>query len=170
MPQEVTQVRLKELLHYEPATGVFRWISTRTGTARAGSVAGSNHSDGYKHIKLCGKMILAHRLAWFYMTGKWPSDQIDHIDGNRANNAWENIREATAKQNQENLCLYKTNTSGYRGVGFCRHYKKWYARVRHNGKRIHIGYFYSAEEAAAAAKAKRAELFTHDTGRADINL
>jgi hypothetical protein len=111
----------------------------------------------------------AHRLAWIYMTGHSPKNQIDHIDGVRFNNAWVNLREATNKQNQENRALSLTNVSGYRGVCWKKSLQKWSARVGHHGKRLHIGYFDTPEEAGKAAAAKRAELFTHYTGRDQVN-
>lgn len=160
-----TQAEIKELLHYDPETGVFRWRYSVAIRVKPWDVAGTENSLGYVRIKICQKLYLAHRLAWVYMTGESPKDQIDHIDGVRSNNAWVNLREATRKQNMENTSLRKNNASGFRGAHWHKRDKKWFAQVRHNKKAIFLGYFATAEEAAQVAAAKRAELFTHDMGR-----
>jgi hypothetical protein len=120
-------------------------------------------------ITIKQKHFKAHRLAWLYMTGNWPTKEIDHIDGCPFNNTWINLREVTRKQNMENLSLNKTNTSGHRGVSWHKQTKKWKACVTHNYTSVYIGLFNTAEEAAQAAAAKRAEIFTHDTGRDQVN-
>lgn len=165
----VTQDELKELLTYEPETGFFRWKKSRSNRAKVGGIAGWNDGQGYLRIRLDKKDYKVHRLAYFYMTGEWPKNQIDHADGNGYNNAWKNLREATNKQNQENLPLSKSNKSGFLGVYFFKSMKKWAAQVTHNRKKIYLGSFDTPEKAAAAATAKRAELYTHYTGR-DKNM
>lgn len=167
---EITQQQLKEILHYDPETGIFRWRHERVnGQIKPWTIAGNIQTKGY--VMLCINYIrhLGHRLAWLYMTGNWPTKGIDHIDGNRSNNKFTNLREATCKENCENRGLSKTNKSGFRGVNFHPTSKKWLARVGHNYKQVYIGLFDTAEEANIAAIAKRAELFTHDTGRDQLN-
>jgi hypothetical protein len=164
----ITQAELKELLHYDPETGIFRWRVSTAPRVKPWDVAGSP-SHGYILIMAKGVRSPAHRIAWFYMTGEWPKHQIDHIDGVRSNNVWSNLRSATLKQNLENLSLAKNNTSGFRGVSWDKKEKKWRAYITHNKKRIHLGYFNTAEEAAQVAAVKRGELFTHDTGRDQVN-
>ena len=159
-----TQAEIKQLLHYDDESGVFRWRFSTNNRVKPWGVAGVL-ADRYYRIGINKKSYQAHRLAWVYMTGEPPKDEIDHIDGNGSNNAWANLREATQKQNMENTPLYQTNKSGFRGVCWKNDRKKWRARVQQNGKGIHVGYFTTAEEAAQAAAEKRAELFTHDTGR-----
>lgn len=161
----INQKELKTALHYDPQTGFFTWAINRSNV-KAGSIAGAMRKNGYIQIGLAGKFWLAHRLAWLYMTGAMPLDQVDHIDGNKSNNAWGNLREATTKQNGENLKTLDTNTSGFRGVVYYKRTNKWMAQVQHHKKNFCLGYFCTAEEAAEAARAKRAELFTHDHGRA----
>jgi hypothetical protein len=159
----LTQERLKQLLHYDPTTGKFtRLASTRID--RVGKEPGSHNTKGYVQIRLDGVLYVAHRLAWLYVNGCFPKNQLDHIDGNKSNNKLENLREATNKQNQENTPLQVNNTSGYRGVHFERNrkgLKKYSASVGHNGKQTRIGLFLTAEDAATAAKAARDSLFTH---------
>ena len=139
------------------------------GKFKPWSIAGGDNGRGYIKIRVADKKFSAHRLAWLYMTGRLPKEQIDHIDGVHSNNSWENLREATAKQNCENLPLKRNNISGFRGVSWHAKNKKWVAIVGHQRKYYRLGYFNTAEEAGKAAAAKRAELFTHDTGRDQVN-
>lgn len=138
---ELTQQKLKELLHYDPVTGEFTWLVARRGTACAGSKAGTVNSDGYIHIRLFGKQYKAHRLAWLYMTGSWPQDEIDHINKEKADNCWVNLREATRQQNEANKNLQSNNTSGFKGVYWNERAQKWSAQIRVNGKKKQIGLF-----------------------------
>lgn len=164
-----TQAQIKELLHYDPKTGIFRWRYSIARRVRPWDIAGTKTNLGYVRIKIGQEKYMAHRLAWVCVTGEQPVHEVDHIDGVGVNNAWENLREATTKQNKENLPLSKKNTSGFRGVSWSKKHKKWRAVAGHNKKFIHIGFFDTAEEAGQAAAAKRAELFTHDTGRDALN-
>jgi hypothetical protein len=114
---ELTQARLKELLHYDPETGVFtrkfRWGESRD----IGSVIGYKTDRGYVEIVLDSTKYRAHRLAWFYVHGVWPSAEIDHRDTDRANNRLTNLREATGFENHQNeRRARKNNKSGYLGV------------------------------------------------------
>jgi hypothetical protein len=161
----LTQEQLKEILHYDPETGIFRWRVSTAHRVKPWDVAGTKTDTGYILIGHKNISLKAHRLAWLYMTGEWPKHQIDHKDGSPSNNSWQNLRQATHKQNLENQPLRQDNTSGFRGVSWDKKKKKWEANLGHYRKKIFIGYFDTAEEAAQAAAAKRAELFTHDTGR-----
>lgn len=150
----LTQERLKQLLHYDPDTGVFTSNSTNR---KVGSVS----DRGYLRLNLQNRLYMAHRIAWLYMTGDFPEREIDHIDGDKLNNRWVNLRPATRKQNMENTSLFSTSTSGYRGVTWYKRNNKWGATAFHNGERHFAGLFDTAEEAAVAAKQLRDELFTH---------
>lgn len=153
----LTQERLKELFYYNPTDGKFaRKISVRGARKEIGSL----HNKGYWQICVDYKTHLAHRLAWLYMTGEVHT-QVDHINGDRLDNRFENLRPATNKQNSENIKLYDSNTSGHRGVVFEKRSGKWIARVVHHQKSSYVGSFTTVEDAALAAKAKRDELFTH---------
>jgi HNH endonuclease/AP2 domain len=145
--RELTAAYLREILHYNPDTEIWTWRVLK-GTAQAGDVAGSINKRGYTNIQIVGRLYQAHRLAFLYMTGKWPSDQIDHVNIKPSDNRWSNLREATNSQNQANKHAPSTNTSGYKGVSWHRGDKKWQARIGRN--RCHLGYFNTAEVAAAA--------------------
>jgi len=161
MKNSLSVKRLKQVLHYEPITGAFTWLISPNRRIKVGSVAGAA-SNGYLMIGIDGGHYLAHRLAWVYVTGKWPSAEIDHKDRNRSNNAFSNLREATRKQNSENKPVRATNnTSGARGVSFHRRFKRWRAFIGHNGTCRHLGYFNTEAEARAARSAAEALLFTH---------
>lgn len=151
------QARLKELMHYSPDTGVFTWAQAR-GRVKAGDIAGVLHHDGYILIKTGGKMYLAHRLAWLYKTGSWPADMIDHINQNKADNRWCNLREATRSQNSQNTGLQVNNTSGVRGVNWHKQEGKWRVRFALNGKRYSFGAYDDLETAAAVAAGARKKL------------
>ena len=160
-----TQAQIKEIFHYDQQSGLFRWRFVRSNKKNKPWDEAGWLNHGYKRIKLNGITLECHRLAWLYINGEWPENCIDHIDGCRSNNKWENLREATKKQNNENLKLRKDNKSGFRGAVWHKATQKWAAQIRHNRKGIHLGLYNTAEEAASVAAAKRAELFTHDIGR-----
>ena len=145
-----TQKELKRVLRYDPETGEFTWKVSK-GTAHAGSVAGHLHSDGYTHIGINGKIYKAHRLAWLYVHGKWPKDQIDHINHVRNDNRISNLREASNKDNGLNQKLHKTNSSGVSGV-YPHTPGRWKSSIMKNGKLKHLGHFDSFKEAVAARK------------------
>jgi hypothetical protein len=105
---------------------------------------------GYVLVGVDGPQYLAHRLAWLYMTGAWPDAEVDHIDGNRANNAWSNLRLASRSQNIANSGLRVTNTTGFKGVFKAR--KKFNAKITVNYKSVNLGNFDTKEEASAAYK------------------
>jgi hypothetical protein len=120
--------------------------------------AGSkNH--GYIVIQIDGTKIFAHRLAWIYMTGRQPLYDIDHINLNRADNSWNNLREATRSENKANTTPPVTNTSGVKGVSWHKHRKNWRATIKIDGKAKHLGSFADIEEAKAAYEKTAAEMF-----------
>jgi hypothetical protein len=160
-----TQAQIKEILHYDHETGVFRWRHESRNKIKPWDVAGTVTDGGYWAIKIKGKTYKAHRIAWLYMTNEWPKNLIDHIDGNPGNNKWINIRSATVKQNLENQALRKDNKSGFRGVSWHKKTQKWSAKLSHNNKNIWLGSYETPEVAASVVILKRAELFTHDHGR-----
>jgi hypothetical protein len=142
---------LKSLIHYDPETGLFTWLVDRSRQAKAGQVAGRQRPiDRYIAIKVCGQYFLAHILAHFYMTGKWPNGETDHINGVRDDNRWVNLRFVTRAQNLLNRKTYCTNTSGHKGVGWHSKLKKWRASIQLHGKRISLGCYETKAEAAEA--------------------
>lgn len=154
----ITQERLKQLLHYDPDTGVFTRIVSRRGSR---AIVGSTRSDGYLSVCIDGKSYLGHRLAWLWMTGQQPQDQVDHVNGIKSDNRWRNLRAATNKQNSENSRLYSCNKTGVRGAVIDKRTGRYVARVRHFGKDIHVGVFDDAASANRALKDARDQLFTH---------
>ena len=145
------QADLKQMLWYDPKTGVFRWRHERNnGKIKPWSVAGSPDNKGHIKIQIGKQMHRAHRLAWLYMTGEFPISTIDHKNLVKSDNRWCNLREADAKQNQWNTGIRADNTSGVKGVHFCKTWKRWVASVRVNGVRHHVGRFSTVEEAAKA--------------------
>ena len=114
----LTQERLKEVLNYDPETGVFVWVVKPSKSIKIGNVAGSDHTTGYRHIAINRKIIKSHRLAWLYMTGAFPPDQIDHINRIRNDNRFVNLRAVTRSENQHNSGKRKNNTAGYKGVSY----------------------------------------------------
>ena len=149
---ELTAEKLRELLHYDPATGIFTWKVRTANQVKAGDVAGSP-SGGYLQIMVLSRLYKAHRLAWLYTSGEWPKDQLDHVNRVRTDNRISNLREATNKQNQQNTGKRRDNTSGHPGVYWYKRISKWQAQITHNQKHIHLGSFTTVEEAIAARKA-----------------
>ena len=126
----MTSEKLRSLLHYDHETGTFTW-NAREADCEAGYFSGSQIM-----IAIDGEIHVASRLAWLYMTGRWPKDQIDHIDRNPSNNRWCNLREATHAQNMKNRKLHKSNTSGY--IGVSRHGRFWRVQLTTDGVRERV--------------------------------
>lgn len=146
----LTAERLRELLHYDPLTGEFSWRVSRRGV-RPGKT-GNVRPDGYVRIGIDGVNHLAHRLAWLYVTGHWPTIEIDHQDGNRGNNRFSNLRDVDAITNMQNMrnATRGNHSSGLLGVSYHRRDKLWRARIYVDGKDRAIGYFKCKEDAHAA--------------------
>jgi hypothetical protein len=144
----MTPHRLRQLLDYNPRTGVFTWRVDRGGTARIGRVAGANHNRGYRQINVDGTIYLGGRLAFLYMKGRWPKE-IDHINGNRSDDRWSNLREATRIQNCRNTKL-KTGMTGFRGVYWDNRLQKYRAKVTIERRAIQLGCFDTPDAAHAA--------------------
>lgn len=152
LKKELTADRLRELLHYDPETGVFTWLVHRQ-RHRAGDVAGSKHSMGYIEMGVCGASYLAHRLAWLYMTGSWPAGDVDHKNGQRSDNRFDNLRDVTKSVNLQNRQgATANNKSGLLGVSkSIAKCGRWFARIQDStGKQKGLGSFGTPEEAHAA--------------------
>lgn len=159
----LTTERLRELLHYDPGTGVFTRRLDVATNAKAGTVAGCIKA-GYVVIGIDRRVYRANRLAWLYMTGEWPKHHIDHKDMDRTNDRWANLREATRSQNGMNRAAYRNNSTGFKGVR--KVYKSgWAAIISKDGKATYLGYFKSPE-AAHAAYCDAAESLFGDFARA----
>lgn len=141
----MTQEELKQLIHYDPLTGLVTRLST-------GRVSGTLSSSGHLMIRLGGKdrkSYLLHRLIWLYMTGSWPLDQVDHQDRDKTNNRWTNLQESNHLSNSWNVGIKSTNTSGYTGVSL-HPSGKWQAKIRISGKQQFLGLFKDKESARDA--------------------
>ena len=154
----ITQEQLKDLVHYDPLTGIFTHLKNHKGPARAGSVAGTIGNWGYRHIKLNGKRYTAHRLAWLYMTGEWPSKLLDHVNRMRDDNRWANLRLADFSQNAWNSRMPDRNTSGHKGVYWDPRYKAWLCQFNYKKERQYVGRFRDFQEAVEAIEKRRREL------------
>ena len=148
----VDQMRLKELIHYDPSTGKWTWLDGRNNAVCIGSEAGYVRKNKYRKIKIEGKVYSSSRLAFLYMTGKWPTKEVDHIDRNPSNDCWNNLREADRTQNNTNKGKYKTNSSGVKGIHWRKQSDKWHAQIQVDKKKIHLGLFDDIEDAIQARK------------------
>jgi hypothetical protein len=157
----LTQSQLKELLHYDPDTGIFTNLVTRNRGALIGNQAGYLAPKGYVIISIKRIKYQAHRLAWFYVYGVWPIKQLDHINRIKNDNCIFNLREATISQNHQNIQLQSNNTSGCKGVSWRKDINKWYVRIYLNREQITIGYFKFLSDAIAARKQAEEQLHTH---------
>lgn len=159
---EITVAQVRELLDYDPETGILTWreSSGKQHKKRSpGKPVGYVESQGYVVVKLraYGGSYKAHRLAWIHYHGRPPIGEVDHIDGDRANNRIANLREANDLQNALNAKLRRDSRSGVKGVALSRNCKSrpWAARVWANGKRQFVGYFVTKEQAEEAIRRVR---------------
>ena len=157
MTRELTADRLREVLHYAPDTGVFTWLVKTSTRIKVGDVAGSASARGYVWVRVDGVLLLAHRLAFLWMTGEWPPQFVDHINGVRDDNRWSNLRPATRAENNQNQRRARSdNKLGLLGV--CRYRNRFRATIAVDGQRIHIGTFDAPEQAHAAYLKTKREL------------
>lgn len=159
---ELTAEYLRSILDYEPETGIFTRKVRTAARVKVGDVAGSLDGGGYLQIRVQSQRYRAHRLAWLYVYGAWPKDQLDHINRIRTDNRIANLREASHKQNNQNKSKQSNNTSGHPGIYRHKRISKWRAQIKHNQKHISLGYFENLEEAIAARKAAE-KLYWSDT-------
>jgi len=152
----ITQERLKELVSYDPETGEFTNLVTR-GQIKAGCRPGYVRiQDGYYVMILDGRLYLGHTVAWIYMLGTLPPDEIDHRDLDKSNNRWSNLRAATPRQNCANRRKRADSKQPYKCVTF--HRKKWRYAVVVDGKRQWSKVFDTPELAHAAYAKKAVEI------------
>lgn len=158
----ISQAELKRIWHYDPLTGLFTRLALSNRSRpdiRIGDIANCHNFDGYILIGINKKLYKSHRLAHLYMTGIWPANQIDHINGVRDDNRWCNLRDVEPYINSQNQRKpQKNNTSGYVGVSWNKAKKKWHASIRLNCKTIHLGDFDDVHKAAAYYLQKKREL------------
>jgi hypothetical protein len=148
--EKLTVERLREVLHYDPLSGVFTWLTNRGSRGRVGKVAGCVKVGRHTLIMIDKVLYKAHRVAFLYMTGRWPDPDCDHRDLEKSNNIWGNIREATRSQNMANTPLRLTNKSGLKGVSWSASHNGWKAQITINYKNNYLGTFKTKEEAPSA--------------------
>ncbi len=142
----ITIERLREILHYDPEAGTFTWLKSNSTKGLIGKRAGYvDAHQGYRRVNLGGKCYREQRLAWFYMKGEWPIGDVDHIDGNKSDNRWINLRQATRSQNMCNKGVRCDSKSGLKGISSSK--KRWTASIQVNGKLIYLGSCATPEEA-----------------------
>ena len=160
----ITQKRLKELLSYDPDTGMFVWVVGRVGASKGAKAGGL--CRGYVSVGVDGRKYFAHRLAWLYQKGSWPVEEIDHINHTRSDNRWCNLREVSSSENSRNISKPSDNTSGVVGVSWTRRLgkrnDKWESHIRNNGRRVFIGYFDDFFEAVAARRSAEIKYNYHE--------
>lgn len=142
---EINIQELHKLLYYDPDTGNLHWrVENKYARIKPDTVAGCvDSSSGYIRVRVLGKKYLAHRIVWALVTGKWPENQIDHIDRDRTNNKFMNLRSCTNAENQQNCSLRKDNSSGYKGVSWNTKGQVWEAYL--SGE--YVGRAHTAESA-----------------------
>lgn len=138
-------------LSYNINTGIIVWKKDRrTGKVKAGEVAGWDNGNGYRRIEINGQRAYAHHIAWLLLTGEWPADEIDHINGNPHDNRPCNLRQASRYENNRNTRTRKHNSCGIKGITYDARYGVWYARITLNKKRTHLGSFETSQAAYQA--------------------
>lgn len=173
MKNLLNQQIVQSLLNYDPETGLMIWSKARRGV-KLGSVCGRINVHGYREIGIVNNLIHAHRIAWLYMTGVLPECDIDHINQDRLDNRWANLRLATRSQNSANVFAHKRKRAGnYLGVTYDTPRDKWRAQIRIGGKKTNLGRFVNEVDAAkaynAAAIAEFGEYATiNNLGQADV--
>jgi hypothetical protein len=166
---ELTVLHLYMVLNYFPETGVFQWkertlvlanmlgidpVSLKMWNTRyADKIAGSINDKGYLVVRIAGHACKLHRAAWMMTHGVWPEHDIDHINGDKSDNRIKNLRAVSRAENMKNKPIYRQNSSGITGVGWHRVTGKWAAKIRVNGKDIHLGVFETVELAEQTRKA-----------------
>lgn len=145
----LTHERLKEVLRFDAERGRFFWRIPIKGI-RCGEEAGSFDAHGYGQVRIDRQIYKEHRLVWFYFTGEWPNGQIDHINHDRRDNRFENLRVVDNYENHLNRPMLRNNTSGVMGVSFNKRLQDYEAYITVNGKRMRLGRFRSLEDAAMA--------------------
>ena len=147
--RKLTYDYLRELLDYDPATGKF-YNRVARGPSQVGAEAGYIDTRGYIYIRIDGALYLAHRLAWFYVHGYLPENDLDHIDRDPSNNRVENLREVSRYCNSRNCGNPNTNTSGIKGVRWHKRDNKWRAQIMVKMRFFHLGYYDDFNDAVCA--------------------
>lgn len=162
----LTQEQLMTMVRYEPETGLMyriRAVIPKTGrVVTINKLVNGSNNRGYFWINIERKMYLVHRLVFLYMTGNHPVGEVDHINGDRKDNRWVNLRDSNAAANSRNQGVRRDSTSGVRGVTYSQRSSKWIARISDAGTRISLGYFVDFEDAVLARREAEDRLGYHE--------
>lgn len=150
MANKLTRQRLKEVLHYSPDTGIFVWLKRTSNRVEIGSMAGSLEGTGYQSIRIDKIAHLAHRLAFLYMEGYFPENDVDHINRVRDDNRWENLRHVSRSCNMRNKTKPVNNISGVVGVSWDKNRGKWTGMITINYRQFSLGRFDTLKSAVQA--------------------
>ena len=173
----ITAELIRQLLDYDPQTGIFIWrqrpvsmfkecfhsashMADSWNTKHVGKIAGILNDQGYIRITLFGRQLRAHRIAWLHTFGRWPSDQLDHINGCRSDNRIANLREANRSENNQNQKASAGKSSAYLGVHWDSSRTRWAAKIKLHGRVYNLGRFDSETEAYSAYLEAKARLHT----------
>lgn len=156
---EETSTLIKERFTYDPNTGVFYWKVDVGTRARRGGVAGT-YCKGYLYLKVNKEKFSAHRVAYYLMTGVWTELQIDHINQDRGDNRWCNLRAVTNTMNTQNSSMNKNNTSGTTGVCWDSSRQRWIVQISFKGKRMCLG-CYKCKELAVFVRQEAERQFDY---------
>ena len=156
----ISQQELKNRIIYDPDTGSVVWRIT-FGSVKAGYRSKSLNTSGYLQVMILGRSYSHHRLAFLYMTGSFPTEEVDHINGIRTDNRWVNLRAVARLENRKNVRMLDSNTSGHVGVRWLKDRKKWRAYIKSDRKQKMLGYFNHLSDALAARALAERELGFH---------
>jgi hypothetical protein len=157
MVKRISHERLLELVHYDPETGLMKWLKPTSNRVKIGQRAGSLSGNGYWQIKLDGVVYSFHRVVWFYVTGVWPDRWIDHEDGDTGDNRFAKLRLSTISQNSGNAKRHADNSTGLKGVE--RKRDRFASSIMCGGVKHWLGVFDTPEQAHAAYVAASQKLF-----------
>jgi hypothetical protein len=156
---DLTADQARELWSYDPDEGALTWRVDGATHQKAGSAAGYRQAKGYVVVGFGYRLWSAHRLIWLIVTGSWPCGEIDHIDADKSNNRWANLRDVPKSLNQANVPARRSNTSGFKGVSWNKGNRRWSAAIQKDGRQRHLGYFDTPEAAHAAYTVAANDLF-----------
>ena len=152
---------LRQLLRYDPDTGKLYWKERTSNRIKIGEEASTVNAYGYVVIGVLKHRLPAHRIAWAIYYNEWPTQEVDHINGDRSDNSIKNLRNVSSVQNKQNTKIYSTNTSGAHGVAYNKQNKNWRVRITVNKQIIEIGSFRNLDDAIAARKEAEAKYGFH---------
>lgn len=154
MIKVLTQNLVRKLFNYDPETGILTWKVSRTNSIKIGDIAGCINGDGYLQTGISGKSYRNHRIAYLHYHGHLP-EFVDHKDAIKTHNWISNLRKCSKSQNGQNSKLSKNNTSGVKGVCWCKRNNKWLAVLNIDGKGQYLGLFKDLLEASSSIQAAR---------------